>query len=382
MKRKLLCGLLTALLLAGCASVSDNMPTSVPTTEPTVPSTQPPEPIDPVVALMDTMSDEELVGQLFLARYPGPDAAIQAVESYHIGSFILFSKDFAENTPEMIAAELGDLQARSRLPLLIATDEEGGTVTRVSRYSQYRSSKFPSPRSLYNQGGLPLVLQNEEEKCRLLLQVGVNVNMAPVCDVTTNKDAFMYSRALGQNAETTGQYVSSVVQTMSTEGVGSVLKHFPGYGNNTDTHIGTAVDSRPLDSLEQTDLVPFQAGIKAGCDAILVSHTIVACLDESTPASLSPAAVGYLRQSMGFEGVIVTDDLVMEAITDVYGVGESAVLAVLAGNDLLCCSDYAEQYRAVLTAVQEGRITLERLRESVERILRWKIELGLLELPE
>lgn len=366
------------LSLIGCTGKDPEMPPDK--LEQTVPTTEPTTPPDPMEVYLDSLSDEELVGQLFLARYPGQDTALEAIRTRHIGNFILFTADFAPNTPETMAAEIADLQNNAKIPLLIATDEEGGAVNRVSYHPQYRSSRFQSMRKLYQADGTEGLLANEREKCDLLLSVGVNVNMAPVCDITTDPDAFMYIRSLGLSPQETGNNIAKIVELMGSKGVGSVLKHFPGYGNNTDTHIGTAVDSRPLAVLEEQDLVPFRSGIQAGCDAILVSHTIVACLDETTPASLSPAAVGYLRDTMGFTGVIVTDDLVMDAITDVYGVGESAVLAILAGNDLLCSSDYEEQYDAVLQAVKDGRITKDRLRESVRRILAWKIELSLITL--
>ena len=226
--------------------------------------------------------------------------------------------------------------------------------------------------------GLDLVLDTEAEKCSLLISLGINVNMAPVCDVTTDPNAFMYSRSLGQDPQTTGQYIASVVSVMASNATGSVLKHFPGYGNNTDTHTGIAVDNRTLEALETADLIPFQAGIDAGCDAILVSHTIVTCLDGTLPASLSPAVIDYLRNNMGFTGVIVTDDLVMQALTDQYGTGEAAVLAVQAGNDLLCSSEYAAQYTAVLDAVNTGRISMEQVKASVARILLWKHNLSLI----
>ena len=187
----------------------------------------------------------------------------------------------------------------------------------------------------------------------------------------------MYKRSLGQSPEITGEYIRSTVELMSQYGIGSVLKHFPGYGNNTDTHTGIAVDRRTLEELEQVDLVPFAAGIDAGCGAILVSHTIVEALDPQLPATLSPAVHDYLRNELGFLGVIVTDDLVMQAITDTYGAGEAAVLAVQAGNDLLCSTEYQIQYQAVLEAVQNGRISEEQLNEAVLRILRWKADLGL-----
>jgi beta-N-acetylhexosaminidase len=168
------------------------------------------------------------------------------------------------------------------------------------------------------------------------------------------------------------------MREMDSNKIGSCLKHFPGYGNNADTHTGIAVDSRSLAELESKDLIPFAAGIRAGADAILVSHTIVEALDPDLPASLSPAVHNYLRNTMGFEGVILTDDLVMQAITDVYGAGEAAVLAVLAGNDLLCSSEYTVQYEAVLAAVLEGRIDIDTLNNAVRRVLQWKIDLGLL----
>ena len=117
---------------------------------------------------------------------------------------------------------------------------------------------------------------------------------------------------------------------------------------------------------------------RLGADAILVSHTIVECLDPETPASLSPAVHSYLRNTMGFEGVIVTDDLVMQAITDTYGAGEAAVLAVLAGNDLLCCTAFQPQYEAVLDAVYRGRIDIDTLNNAVRNVLEWKMELGLI----
>ena len=377
--------LLALLLLAGCAvnsdSPTDPIPTepAAPATEPTLPATEPPAdfPTDPILDMVSEMTIEEKVGQIFLCRYDSANA-ITHTQQYHLGGWILFSADFESHTPESIRAEISALQASSGVPLLMAVDEEGGTVTRISRYSAFRDTKFPSPRTLLKNGGEELLLTTEAEKCDLLTSIGMNVNVGPVCDITTDKGAFMYQRSLGQDPETTGALIAKMVETMSDHHVGSVLKHFPGYGNNADTHVGIARDSRSLEALEAADLIPFQAGIDAGCDSILVSHTIVEALDDSLPASLSPAVISYLRNDMGFDGVILTDDLVMQAITDTYGAGEAAVLAVLAGNDLLCASEYVTQYEAVLSAAKEGRISMERIDEAVYRVLRWKQELGLL----
>lgn len=338
------------------------------------PTTAPPSPLE---ILLNQMTTEEKVGQLFLARCPDIGAASD-VAAYHLGGYILFRKDFEGQNPESIRDTLESYQNAAKIPLLIAVDEEGGTVCRISSNKAFRTSRFPSPRRLYEEGGLELVHAAETEKCQLLHSLGINVNMAPVCDITTDPNAFMYSRSLGQDAAITGQFVENTVDIMAQYQVGSVLKHFPGYGNNADTHVGIAIDSRTLEELESLDLLPFLAGINAGCDAILVSHTIVECMDSQLPASLSPGVHQYLREEMGFDGVIITDDLVMDAISENFGTGEAAVLAVLAGNDLLCSTDYQVDYAAVLQAVQDGRIPVEMLDQAVMRILRWKEKLGLI----
>lgn len=372
-----------SILLCGCgrsASVPEQTqpateaPTEVPTEAPTEP-TEPP--FDPYT-IIDTMTKEELVGQLFLTSYWDYEDAVQSAEEYQYGGYLLFGYNFSQATPESIRQTIADCQAVSKIPMLIAVDEEGGTVTRVSFYDQFRESNFPSPRTLYEQGGLPLVLSTEEEKAQLLHSLGINVNLAPVCDITTDPNAFMYSRSLGLSAEETGNVIASMIRVQSQNDIGSVLKHFPGYGNNADTHGGMANDYRELSVLESTDLVPFQYGMEAGADAILVSHTIVACLDKELPASLSPNVVSYLRERMGFDGVIITDDLSMGAITDWFGKGMGAVWALQAGADLLCSSDCRDEYDQVMAALESGDLTLDQIKTSVARILTWKHEMGLL----
>lgn len=384
--------LILCLLFSGCSaaapaptdsSISDLVPESIASTvvpetaaptDPTVPETQPPSQLDILIADMTT---EEKVGQLFLARCPDANA-IEDISTYHLGGYILFAKDFQNETPESIQQTIAAYQDASPIALLIAVDEEGGTVTRISSNTAFRSERFASPRTLYASGGLDALLEAEKEKCSLLSSLGINVNMAPVCDITTDSSAFMYRRSLGLSPEETGNVISEMVRTMNDGGIGSVLKHFPGYGNNSDTHTAIAVDSRTLEELESYDLFPFRAGIEAGCGAVLVSHTIVEALDSELPASLSPQAHQYLRKKMGFDGVIITDDLVMQAVTDAYGAGEAAVLAVLAGNDLLCSTEYAVQYEAVLAAVNDGRISADLLDSAVRRVLQWKMNLNII----
>ena len=199
-----------------------------------------------------------------------------------------------------------------------------------------------------------------------------------MADVSTSSDDFIYQRTLGQSASLTAEYVDTVVYAMKEARMGSVLKHFPGYGNNADTHTGIAYDNRSYESFTSSDFLPFEAGIQAGADMVLVSHNIVSSMDGNAPASLSPRVHEILRQHLNFSGVIVTDDLSMEGVRQFTSDTQVAVRAVLAGNDLLCCTDYGVQIPAVLSAVQDGTISEDRIDESVLRILRLKISLGLL----
>lgn len=378
--------LLCCLLLAGCGAKSvpagaalPSLPETIPATVPTVPETTVPEtvPPDPVRQMISDMSLEQRVGQLFLARC-NAETAVVDIPNYHLAGLVLFGDDFENQTPDTMRQTIAAYQAAAEKPLLIAVDEEGGDVTRISQFSSFRDRRFSSLRKRYEQGGLDAILTEEEEKCRFLSDLGINVNLGPVCDITTDPEAFMYARSLGQDAQVTAEAASGIVNLMNAFQIGSVLKHFPGYGNNADTHTGIAVDSRPLSDFENQDFIPFTAGIQAGCGGIMVGHILVEALDTELPASLSPAVHRYLRETLGFTGVIMTDDLVMQAITDQYGAGEAAVMAVLAGNDLLCSTEYAIQYEAVLQAVLDGRIDIDVLNSAVRNVLEWKISLGLL----
>lgn len=375
--------LLSLLFLTGCSS--DIPETTAPIVETTLPlqTTSPEEtiaheePIDSIEALLGNTSLEQRVGQLFLARC-NDATALNDIGSYHLGGFVLFGVDFDGQTPDSIREKITAYQAAASIPMLISVDEEGGTVNRISKNTAFRSSPFPSARESYAKGGLEQMLAVEEEKCQLLSSLGIQVNLGPVCDISTQPDAFMYQRSLGLEPQETATAVAATVRVMNAYKIGSVLKHFPGYGNNADTHTGIAVDERSLAQLEENDLLPFLAGFQAGTGAVMVSHTIVQALDAEHPASLSPAVHDYIRNVMGYDGVIITDDLVMQAITDRYGAGEAAVMAVLAGNDLLCSTDYVTQYEAVLAAVREGRIDMDTLNSAVRRVLRWKQSLNLI----
>lgn len=332
--------------------------------------------------LLENMTVEQKVGQLFLLHgYDSFSANLPAVEQYNAGGIILFAGFFENATAESVNECVSEYQAASAIPLFIGVDEEGGVVSRVSLYPQFRNGIFKSPRELMNAGGAEKVRSDTDEKCELLKSLGINLNLAPVSDVSTDDKDFMYVRSAG-DFKTTETYVRAFVEQSVKNSVGSCLKHFPGYGDNEDTHIGVAVDSRPYERFENCDFVPVKAGIKAGAGFVMVSHNIVECMDADNPASLSPEVHRILREELGFNGIAISDDLGMDAIATQYGIGEAAVKAIECGNDMITTSNLPEQYEAVLEAVMSGRISMERIDESVLRILQYKIELGIITEPE
>ena len=338
-------------------------------------------PVDQAQVILDKMSLEEKIGQMFLIRYSDDQTVLSDIAQYNPGGILLFAKDFENHTKESIKAQLDTCQQASGTPLIIGVDEEGGVVTRISRFTNFRSERFKSPQDLYAEGGFERIASDTDEKCALLKSIGINVNLAPVADVSEDPSSFIYDRTIGQNAEITSEYVRTVVGRMKANGMGSALKHFPGYGDNGDTHTDIITDTRPLGAFVSGDLLPFQAGIDEGTDIVLVSHNIVSCMDPDYPASLSPTVHALLRNTIRFDGVIMTDDLVMSAITEYTDGKSAAVQAVIAGNDLLCCSDYAVQVPAVIEAVKSGVISEERINESAKRIIQMKLDLGIIQ-PE
>ena len=327
-----------------------------------------------------SMTLEEKIGQMLLVRCPDENAGELAAE-YSLGGLVLFQKDFAdaENSAEMKAITDG-WQKQAEYGLIIAADEEGGSVTRVSSNDQYRLLPFSSQRDLYEQGGLSLIDADAHEKAVLLSKVGVNLNLAPVCDLSDNPDDYIYSRACGGNPETAQEIISAVVERFGKDNIGCTLKHFPGYGGNADTHTGISVDNRTAEEFRNADFLPFQAGIDSGADAVMISHSVVSCMDDSLPASLSPQVIAVLREELNFTGVIITDSLSMGALQQyANSSGELAVMAVKAGNDMLCTDTCEEEIAAVTKAVKNGEISENQINASVLRILEMKLKLGIIQ---
>lgn len=412
--RKLMCAaVLLALLLTACGGEMvppppeepDPPQSAVPETpsEPEKPE-EPKEPEDPEAAekaalqvLLEDMTLEEKAGQLFFVRVPAENA-VEDVTTYHLGGYLLFGRDTQEKTANDLIQTIASWQTQAveydtGIPLLIGVDEEGGSVVRVSSNPHLRSKKFSSPGKLWKEG-LDALVRETREKSILLKALGFNVNLAPVADVSTNSGDFIYDRTTGMDAGETADYTARVTETQSFYGLGSVLKHFPGYGNNRDTHTGVAVDERPMETFLEQDFLPFQAGIAVEetawpsgelrrlRPAVLVSHNIVSCMDPDLPASLSPEVHRILREDLGFDGVVMTDDLAMDAVKAYAEDGNVAVMSIQAGNDLVVTTDYRAQIPRVIQAVKDGALEEEAVDAACLRVLRWKLELGLLEVSE
>lgn len=391
MKKNLiaLLALTLCLLLFACGEKKADEPDApdvpdTPTVDPAPPEKTPEEwKEERLNARIAEMTLEEKVGQLFFVRCPETDAA-EDVETYHLGGLLLFGRDYKDAggawlSEDAFTATLSSYQAAADLPLFIGSDEEGGTVTRASKNPNLFSAPLPSPQELYTAEGMDGLLSTTRTYNEQLKALGINVNFAPVCDVSTDKNDFIYARSFGKDAQTTADYIAKAVTEYEAAGVACVLKHFPGYGNNVDTHTGIAVDERSYETFETADLLPFSAGIAAGAPFVLVSHNIVNCMDASFPASLSPKVHEILRGTLGFDGLIVTDDLAMDAVKSYAQDGSVAVLALQAGNDMIVTTDYRTQIPQVIAAVQSGEIDEREIDAHVYRVLHEKQALGLID---
>ena len=319
------------------------------------------------------MSLDEKIAQILLVRYP--DDGIDVLRDNQFGGYVFFEKDFKDKSSTEVKNMMNSLQEVSNIPILTATDEEGGKVVRVSSNPKLASTPFKSSKELYASGGFEAIKNDTIKKSNLLYNLGINVNLAPVVDVSTNSSDYMYDRALGQGSEITSTYAKTVIDASKGLGVSYTLKHFPGYGNNKDTHTESVTDDRTYNDILKNDIPPFEAGIDAGAEAVLVSHNIVKSIDDKNPASLSPSVHNLLRNELNFTGIIMTDDLAMGAVADI---ADATVKAVLAGNDLIMTTDYQSSINAIKTAINNKTIDENLIDKLAFRVIAWKYYKGLI----
>lgn len=329
---------------------------------------------------VDKLSAEEKVGQLFLIRIP-EENVLSDIEKYNPSGVVIFSRDVEKETKVSFTDKINGFQKKSRIPLLVASDEEGGTVTRVSQNKDIVESPFKSPQEIYKKDGLEGLKKETKERSEKLKELGINVNLGPVTDVSTEKDSFIYDRSLGLPTDETSLAIAAMVGVMNEEKIGNSLKHFPGYGDNKDSHTEIVYDDRKVADLRKNDWLPFEVGIRAGADSILMSHNILKDVDDKKPSSLSKPVHDVLRNDLNFSGVIITDDMDMAGLTDFTTQKEGALDAILSGNDLVMTSHYQEQIPFILEEMKKNDALKNRVDESVTRVIKWKYELGLLSFP-
>lgn len=315
------------------------------------------------------------VGQLAIAGFNGhtvPDGIRSLAREFDLGGVIFFARNV--DNPEQVA----DLSRESQeladeIPLWVSVDQEGGRVARLKR----PFTEWPPMITLgrAGAGSEALAARFAAALAAELRAVGISMDYTPVLDVHTNpKNPVIGDRALAERAEDVARLGTAIIRTLQAEGIAACGKHFPGHGDtSTDSHVEMPLLDHPPDRLAAVELVPFKAAVAAGVAAIMTGHILIPSLDEDLPGTLSPKIVdGLLKKTLGFNGLVLTDDLAMKAIGARYGLSEATVLAIAAGCDaVLMCEPGPEAQmaalEAVIYAVEKGRIPLKRIDDAFAR---------------
>ncbi|MDV6377780.1 beta-N-acetylhexosaminidase [Sporosarcina sp. GW1-11] len=333
-----------------------------------------------IQAVLHHMSIDEKIGQLILMGVEGPqlDAKAKAfVAEQRVGGIILFKRNFDNVTQSLqLINALKEANIQGSTPLLIGVDEEGGRVTRLPQ----ELVKTPTNRYIGNVAGGEFSFDIGELLGDKLHAFGLNMDFAPVLDVDSNpNNPVIGDRSYGANPQIVSAAGISQAEGMKSRHVIPVVKHFPGHGDTSvDSHIDLPVITHDKKRLDEIELLPFKQAIESGIDAVMVGHLIVQAYDPSTPASMSkPIIQELLRDQLHFDGVVITDDLIMGAVQKNYSIGEAALQTIQAGGDILLIGHGYEPVQQVLTAlknaVTSGELTEERINQSVERILKLKM---------
>ena len=340
------------------------------------------------------MSLKNKIGQLFMVSVYQLDEAEsknqtsitdnmkKTLKKYPAGGIVMFAKNI--DTRKQTKTMIDDLQNASYVPLFMAVDEECGTVSRVASNPKMKMTAYPSAKEVGETYSDKEIAKMGATQGKELKELGFNMNLAPVADVLTNENnTEIGDRSFGTDCKKVANIVSSLVKNMQKQQISATLKHFPGSGKTGgDTHRGSTETYQTIETLRDNDFKPFKSGIKAGADAVMVSHLMLSNVtDEKEPSSLSSRVVSdILRDELEYKGIIMTDAMNMKAITDNYSSGEAAVKAIQAGVDLIVMPDnYKEAYKAIQKAVKSGKIKESRIDKSVRRIIYAKIKRG--EIP-
>lgn len=337
------------------------------------------EEVDEIAEKIKNMSLDEKIGQLFIVGFDGtsPSAELeQLIKDKHVGGVIFFSKN-VESVDQVLdlTNEIKGLNKDNKNPIIISVDEEGGSVSRMPE----EFFKIPSNERIGKKDDEKLCYDVGDVIGEQLQSLGFNMDFAPVLDIYSNpKNTVIGNRAFGGNSDIVSKLGISTMKGIESRGIVPVVKHFPGHGDtDVDSHVGLPIVTKDLESLENFELIPFKKAIENNVDVIMVSHIILSQVDSELPATLSQKVVNnILRDQLGFDKVVVTDDMTMGAIVENYTLEDATVKSINAGVDLvLVCFGYENQINsinAVKEAVENGSISEARIDESVYRILSLK----------
>lgn len=351
-----------------------------------------PDKTDKVQQIVDSMSLEEKVAQLFLVQpeaivdigtaTAAGDATKQAINKTPIGGFVYFSDNLQseQQVQDMLRNVQKYSEDRIGLPAFLSVDEEGGTVARVASTGRFDVTDVGDMAKIGASGDVQQARQAGETIGSYLSELGFNLDFAPDADVLTNPDnTVVKKRSFGSDPRVVSDMSLAVAQGLAQHQVYSVYKHFPGHGATAgDTHQGYAYTDKTLDELKQSELIPFENAIQNNAEFIMAAHiSAPRVTGDDTPASLSKTMItDILRGQMGYDGIVVTDAMNMGAVTEQYTSAQAAVKALQAGADLvLMPEDFQEAYQGVLDAVKDGTLTEQRINESVTRIVKVKVHM-------
>lgn len=346
---------------------------------------------------METLTLDEKISQLFIIG-TSSKTNYTTLDTYKFGGHLYLLSSFQDTSGNPLAVntiknQIATSKSKAKIPLIMSIDEEGNTVSRINKTiaTELGITPFRDSCDLYTSGGFSAISTDTKNKSQILRDLGFNVNFAPDVDIA-DEGFYIYKRTLKQDAATTAQFAKTVINASKGTGVSYSLKHFPGYGNSTDTHSGFSTDNRALSEFEVKDLLPFKAGIEADAEVIMVSHNIITCIDGEEPASISKPIHDYLRNTLDYSGIIITDAINMDAIAKKYSTKDSVIKAIQAGNDLICLVmdegqkdvtggatlTYAGVIQYVHDAIDQGQISEDTINLAVKRILAWKCYKGLM----
>lgn len=344
--------------------------------------------------LVSQMTLEDKIAQMFvitpnaLTGYASGvtaagDTTKEAYQSRPVGGIVYMADNLTD--PEQTTTMLSNMQeiARERtgLPVFLCVDEEGGSVARIAGNDAFGVTDVGNMSDIGASGDVQNAYNAGSTIGSYLAALGFNVDFAPVADVLTNPDnQVIGQRSFGSDAQTVAGMVTSELQGLSAAGVYGTVKHFPGHGGTSgDSHDGAVSTDKTLEELMAEELVPFQSAIDGGVNFVMVGHISAPNVTgDNAPATLSKVLItDVLRGQMGYNGIVITDAMNMEAVAGFYNSDKAAVLAVTAGADMILMpADYNTAYTGILNAVNDGTITEERINESVTRIVKAKLAMG------